>query len=176
MKSLALIPVGALLAQAVIAADTAAVKNAGSEFKVPRFSVDYMDRTVGPGTNFYEYADGNWARNNPVPADKARWAAFSELAERNTQLLHSILDDAAKSKDAPHTPRREVGDFYTSAMDTNRIEKLRFKPIAGDLKRVDKIKSVNDLIALVADWHKSGLGTLFRNGVGADAKNSSIYA
>ncbi len=176
MKSFASISLGALLAQSVIAADTAAVKSLANEPKIPRFSVDYMDRSVSPATNFYEYADGNWARNNPVPADKARWAAFTELAERNTYLLHSILEDAEKSTDAPHTPRREVGDFYASAMDTNRIEKLRFKPIEGELKRVDKVKSVDDLLALVADWHKEGLGTLFGSGVGADAKNSAIYA
>jgi putative endopeptidase len=176
MKKTIFIAFAVLAVRTTLAADVPAVSTFATEPRVPRFSVDYMDRSVSPATNFYLYADGAWLNNNPVPADKARWASFTELAERNSYLIHSILDEAAKSKDAPHTPRREVGDFYTSAMDTNRIEKLRFKPIAGDLKRVDKIKSVNDLIALVADWHKSGLGTLFRNGVSADAKNSSIYA
>ena len=64
--------------------------------KVPAFSVDYMDRSVCPATNFYQFADGQWLKDNPVPPDKSRWASFSELAERNWYLIHGILDDAAR--------------------------------------------------------------------------------
>jgi putative endopeptidase len=144
---------------------------------VPRFSIGYMDQSVSPGSDFYHYADGNWVKNNPVPADKSRWASFSELAERNWYLIHEILDSAAADKNAPlHSPRREVGDFFASAMDTNRIEKLGFKPIAGDLKRIDRVKSTKDLFALLADFHARGIGGIFGAGFGPDAKNSSIYA
>src|SRR5579884_2808911 len=54
--------------------------------KVPRFSIDYMDRSVNPAVDFYHFADGNWLKNNPVPEDKSRWAGFDELQERNWQL------------------------------------------------------------------------------------------
>ncbi len=145
---------------------------------VPSFSVAYMDRSVSPAADFYHYADGQWLKDNPVPADKSRWASFSELAERNWYLIHGILDDAAgRSASLPrHSPRREVGDFYASVMDTNRIEKLGTKPIAADLKRIDSLQSVKDLFALVADFHQRGIGGLFDAGVGPDAKNSAIYA
>ncbi|MFZ1799263.1 MAG: hypothetical protein WAU24_05310, partial [Chitinophagaceae bacterium] len=29
-----------------------------------------MDLSVKPGDNFYLYANGNWLKNNPVPASK----------------------------------------------------------------------------------------------------------
>src|SRR5690348_989732 len=32
--------------------------------KVPRFSVDYMDKSVAPDTDFFHFADGNWLKNN----------------------------------------------------------------------------------------------------------------
>ncbi|HWF19904.1 MAG TPA: M13 family peptidase, partial [Verrucomicrobiae bacterium] len=51
--------------------------------KVPRFSVDYMDRSVDPTVDFYHFANGNWLKQNPVPEDKSRWAGFDELQERN---------------------------------------------------------------------------------------------
>ncbi len=146
--------------------------------KVPAFSVDYMDRSVSPATNFYQFAAGQWLKDNPVPADKSRWASFSELAERNWYLIHEILVDAA-SHDAAlpsGSPTREVGDFFASAMDTNRIEKLGLKPIAADLKRIDRIKSAKDLFAVLADFHQRGIGGLFNASFGQDAKNSSIYA
>ena len=61
-------------------------------------------------------------------------------------------------------------------MDTNRLEKLGVKPIAADLKRINKLKSSKDFFALLADFHVRGIGGLFNIGFGPDAKNSSIYA
>src|SRR6267154_1746686 len=56
--------------------------------RVPRFSIEYMDKSVEPGADFYHYADGNWLKNNPVPPDKSRWGGFAELQERNWFLIH----------------------------------------------------------------------------------------
>jgi putative endopeptidase len=145
---------------------------------VPAFSIKYMDPTVNPGDDFFHYADGQWLKDNPVPPDKSRWASFSELAERNWYLIHDILDEAnQKAATLPaHSPRREVGDFFASVMDTNQIEKLGIAPIADDLKKVDVIQSTKDLFALLADFHQRGIGGLFGIGFGPDAKDSSVYA
>lgn len=161
----------------VVARGAEPAGDVGTPPPVPAFSLDYMDRSVAPGKDFYHFAVGAWVTNNPVPADKARWASFSELAERNWYLIHEILDNAETDTSSnAHSPRREVGDFFASAMDTNRIEKLGFKPITDDLKRIDRVKSTEDLFALVADFHRQGIGGLFNSGIGPDAKNSSIYA
>ena len=146
--------------------------------KVPALSVDYMDRSVSPSVDFYHYADGQWLKDNPVPPDKAHWASFTQLGERNWYLIHGILEEAAQQSASlpPHSPKREVGDFYASIMDTNRIESLGLSPIADDLKKIDGIQSTKDLIALVADFHQRGIGGMFSIGFGPDEKNSSIYA
>jgi putative endopeptidase len=146
--------------------------------RVPAFSVAYMDRSISPATNFYLFADGQWLKDNPVPPDKSRWASFSELAERNWYLIHDILNDAASQSPAPppDSPRREVGDFFASVMDTNRIEQLGLKPIAADLKEIDRIKTGKDLFAVLADFHQRGIGGMFDGGFGPDEKNTSIYA
>src|SRR3954447_27009495 len=62
--------------------------------KVPRFSTDYMDKTVEPAADFFHYANGTWVKNNPVPPDKSRWVSFSELEDRNWFLVHAILDSS----------------------------------------------------------------------------------
>jgi putative endopeptidase len=99
------------------------------------------------------------------------------LAERNWSLIHGILESATADTSADvHSPRREVGDFYASAMDTNRIERLRFEPISADLRRIDQVGSVQDLFGLLADFHERGEGGIFGQGFGPDAKHSSIYA
>ena len=146
--------------------------------RVPAFSTAYMDRSVNPSDDFYHFADGQWLKNNPVPADKSRWASFSELAERNWYLIHSILNDAEAQGSAlpAHSPRREVGDFFASIMDTNQIENLAIMPIAGDLKKINDIQSAQDFFAVLADFHQRDIDGLFGVGFGPDAKDSSIYA
>jgi len=143
---------------------------------VPRFSIEYMDRSVDPGVNFYRFAAGAWLKNNPVPADKSRWSGFEQLRERNWHLLHDILEASTDPKAPREAVRRQVGDFFASAMDTNRLEQLRFQPLARDLKRIAGLKSTKALFALLADFHERGIDGAFSAGVSPDAKNSSIYA
>ena len=79
---------------------------------VPRFSTSYMDRSVDPKSDFYQFATGAWRKNNPVPSDKSRWAGFDELQERNWWLIRGILMSAAAQTNAPAgSPLRQVGDF-----------------------------------------------------------------
>jgi putative endopeptidase len=145
--------------------------------RVPRFSIEYMDKSVDPGTDFFHYAAGNWIKANPVPADKSRWGAFDELGERNWFLIHEILDSLAAAADAQNgSPAQIVRGFYQSAMDTNRLEQLGFKPIEPDLKRIQDAKGLEEMVALVADLHQRGLGACFAASVRPDDKDSSVYA
>jgi putative endopeptidase len=136
-----------------------------------------MDRSVSPRTNFFQYANGTWVKNNPVPADKARWASFDELDNRNWHLVRALLDESAADTAAPaRTPRRLVGDFYASAMDTNRIDRLEFKPLRPDLEKLESIQGPDDAARIVADWHLRGISVCFGLYVGPDAKKSDTYA
>jgi putative endopeptidase len=144
--------------------------------RIPRFSIDYMDKAVDPASDFFHYAAGNWIKANPVPADKSRWGAFIELQERNWFLIHGILDATAANKDRSDATAQKVGDFFRSAMDTNRLEELGFKPILADLKRIDNLKDPKDLLSLLADFHQHGIRACFAEGVSPDAKNSAVYA
>jgi len=181
MKTLTLFPAlaGWVLAAACTApaSEPTATPSPAGPPKVPAFSVAYMDRTVAPAADFYRYAAGQWLKDNPVPSDKARWAAFTELAERNWYLIHTLLDTATADLAAPaHSPRHEVGAFFAAAMDTNRIEQLGLAPLAQELQQIDQLQSTTNLFALLADFHQRGIGGLFTVGFGADAKNSAIYA
>jgi putative endopeptidase len=135
-----------------------------------------MDKAVDPASDFFHYAAGNWIKANPVPADKSRWGAFIELQERNWFLIHGILDSTAANKDRTDATAQKVGDFFRSAMDTNRLEDLGFKPIQADLKRIEDLKESKDLLSLLADFHQHGVGACFAEGVSPDAKNSAVYA
>lgn len=145
--------------------------------KVPRFSVDYMDKSVDPSNDFYHFATGTWLKQNPVPADKSRWAGFDELQQRNWFLIHDLLNNAEPIHSAPATsPQRKVGDFFASAMNTNRINALGFKPLTRDFGRIAALNSTNDLMALLADLQLQDVNAMFGSDVSPDAKNSEVYA
>ncbi len=160
----------------VLAGSLAASENPEGAPRIPAFSVDYMDRSVSPGVDFYQYAEGDWVKNNPVPPDKARWGGFFELAERNWYLVHELLDKAVAAQGPEKSSERQVGDFYSSLMDTNRIEQQKFKPIAGMLRQIDQTKTKEDFFKLLAHLHEQGIHGVFTSGAGPDIKNSSIYA
>ncbi|MGD0718345.1 MAG: M13 family metallopeptidase [Thermoplasmata archaeon] len=145
--------------------------------RVPRFSVDYMDRSTDPATDFYRFAAGRWLDQNPVPPDQARWSAFDELRERNFQQVRGILVAAAASpRSSRSSPRLQVGDFFASALDGARRERAGFRPIERELGEIRTISSGRALIATLAGFHSQGIPGIFGTAVAADEKNSSIYA
>ena len=75
------------------------------------------DASVKPGDDFYRYANGHWVDTHQIPADRARWGTFDELAERaddNVRKLiqglpehaapESIEDDSALLSSYPREP------------------------------------------------------------------------
>ncbi len=142
---------------------------------VPRFSTNYMDRSVKPGADFYHYANGSWLKNNPIPPDKSRWGAFSELQQRNWFLIHQLLDAATNSTET-NSPERKVGDFYRSALDTQKREVLGLTPLKNELDAIAGLKTTGDLVKLLADLHRRGIDGFFSVYVSPDEKNSGIYA
>jgi putative endopeptidase len=150
---------------------------ATDEPRVPRFSTRYMDRSADPTTKFYDYATGTWRRENPTPADKAVWGASGELMDRNYRLIRQILEEAAAdNRAAAASPRRQVGDFFASALDVQRRDGLGLSPVRPLLDRVERTTDLAGLVPLLAELHDAGVYGLFQPFVYPDRNRSSVYA
>jgi putative endopeptidase len=140
---------------------------------IKSFDLSAIDKTADPCTDFYQYACGNWVKENPIPADQTRWArSFSLLQERNRYLLWQELDAASKS---PKTPlQKKYGDYYASCMNTPLIEQKGLAPLQPALDRIAALKDSRDLAPLIGDLAAQGSSApLFRFGIQQDDKDSS---
>ena len=134
-----------------------------------------MDQSVKPGEDFYKYANGNWLKNNPVPASKTRWSTFAVLSDEANNSLKILLEEAAKNPGKSRLAQM-VGDFYSSAMDSSAIEKSGYTPIKGELDRIGKINTLNEIINEIATLRVKGIASpLFGFFVGQDSKKVTQY-
>ena len=133
-----------------------------------------MDKTCKPCEDFYHYASGEWLAKNPVPPAYPSWGRFNELAERNRELLHQILEGAAANAAASSASNEQkIGDFYASCMDEKQTDAAGAKPLDAEIARIDAIRGTGELQAEVARLQGMGVRALFRFGSTQDAKNSS---
>ena len=136
------------------------------------FDINSIDKTVNPCDDFYQYACGNWRKNNPIPATESRWGTFNELGERNQYLLYKELEAASTH---PATPlQAKYGNYFAACMNTEAIDKLGAKPIEPELAKVDAFDDKKHLAQLdVALENMYGADFFYGVGVGQDQKDSS---
>src|SRR3546814_11737790 len=75
-----------------------------------------MNRTVAPGDDFYEYANGTWAKTTPIPADKSNYGMFTVLEDLSKKRTQEIL--AAAEKD----PKSKIGTALPRILDAAKVE------------------------------------------------------
>ena len=80
------------------------------------FDTAGMDRSVAPGDDFYEYADGNWVKTTAIPADRSSYSSFTTITEQAVRDTRAILDEAAAKRDADGDAKK-IGDYYAAFMD-----------------------------------------------------------
>ena len=149
-----------------VAAMTAAAQNVG----VNRAD---MNLNVSPGEDFFEYAGGNWMKNNPLKAEYSRYGVFDDLAENNREQLKELFADLAKTKHARGTVGQKVTDLYNQAMDSDRLNREGAAPLKQDLAEVAAFKK-SDLTRFIAHTHLTLGNPFFGVGVETDLKNSDM--
>jgi putative endopeptidase len=135
-----------------------------------------IDKKTKPANDFFQYANGNWIKNNPIPETESRWSAFNIVNERNNDLLKKVLEDAANTPAEPGSAKSKIGAFYRSAMNTEKLNTQKFDALRAYVKLIEGISNKDQLTEIIADMHMMGVGAAFGFEISQDIKNSSEYS
>jgi putative endopeptidase len=138
-------------------------------------ATQYIESSVRPQDDFFEYLNGKWLKNVEIPSDKSSWGSFMELRENTLPQLRGIIENVAKKSGAKGTDEQRIGDFYASFMDEARLEQLGATPLKGELDKIAALKDKSELPALLARLGKIGVGVPFDFGIHQDNKDSTKY-
>ncbi|MBU6204458.1 MAG: M13 family metallopeptidase [Bacteroidetes bacterium] len=138
------------------------------------FKPEDFDTTVAPGDNFFMHVNGSWIKNTPIPGTEARWGTFNEVDELRYAILKKLLDEAAADKNATaNSNRQKVGDFYTTGMDSVKLNEQALKGLTSYLDQINQIDSKAKLLSYLAASTTLGLNPVLGIYADQDAGNSS---
>ena len=137
--------------------------------------LENMDMTVKPGTDFYEYACGEWMRKNPLRPEFSSYGSFDVIVEENQKRIRGIIEGLAEQPQQKGSLGQKIGDLYALRMDSVRQNKEGVSPVMVDLKRVAAVKTTAELLTLMNQMNTEGVGfgELWGYGVGADMMAST---
>ena len=77
-----------------------------------------MNPAVQPGDDFFGYANGAWAKNTQIPADKSNYGMFTRLDDISRERTRVIIEEQAKD------PASKIGLAYNAFLDSAAIEAM----------------------------------------------------
>ena len=134
-----------------------------------------MDKSVKPGDDFFDYANGTWFKNAVIPADRTSTGSFQDLQILSEKRMKDIVAGLEAKPYAQLTDeQKKIRDLYDAFMDTAQIEKRGLAPAKKDLARFASLKTADDVARAMGDPAVPA-DSLFGTFINSDAKSPNQY-
>ena len=126
------------------------VPSATDPLPYPQEYLDNRDLSVKPGDSFFDYCNGTWLANNPIPADPTKnlgglYAASDKMNERVAQLKASVPD---------------IGKFYTLMDQIHDHSAASRSYIAAQKAKIQKPASKEEAYRAIGKMLLDGVNVL----------------
>jgi putative endopeptidase len=128
-------------------------------------AVDHIDRSVQPGDDFYDYANGAWIKRTVIPPDRSGVGVFTALSDLTNKRTAALIEEAAKSKapagsDSRKIAGRQIADLYNAYMDEAGIEAKGLAPLKPHLEAIAAIKDKHELAHALGETLRADVDAL----------------
>jgi endothelin-converting enzyme/putative endopeptidase len=128
-----------------------------------------LDRGAPACTDFFQFANGTWRADNPIPPSMVRWSRRWAAGETAKEQLKAILDEvAAKSSWTPGSVEQLIGDDYAACMDEARVDAQGLLPIRPLLAEIDGLKDTAGVQRMIGRLHELAINVPFGVASGSD--------
>jgi putative endopeptidase len=128
--------------------------------KTHGINVANMDRSVTPGDDFFDYANGSWIKRTEIPPDRGRVGVFNELADMSTARVRGLIEEAGKANARAGSDTRKIADLYASYMNEQLIESKGLSPLKPHLDAIAAIKDKKQLAHALGETLRADVDAL----------------
>ena len=165
------VTIGFAIALAFAGRDVAGQHQPGAPNTESGIDLSAMNRSANACDDFYQFACGGWITSHPLPADRATYGRFTEVDDRNNEVLRDILEKTPANEPEPDI--RKSADYYASCIDEKRIDARSMTPLSADLSRIATVTTRSRLAPVIAALHAKGVPVFFGFGSSPDFKDAS---
>ena len=142
--------------------------------RISGIDLEGMNADIRPQDDFYGYANGQWIAATEIPAEEIGWGSYMTLRKASLEQSKAIVEGLAESVDL-EGEEKKISDFYKAWMDEALVNEKGVEPLGMNLKKIEALKSHDDIISYFGSENQNGLDGPFNFYVGQDDKDSTRY-
>lgn len=115
--------------------------------------LSYMDKSIDPCENFYDFACGTFIKNTVLPKDKSSYNSVAQVKDIIIQRINEILSKEAEPNES--TALELTKKFFHTCVDTETLNKVGIDPMVELLNKYGGWPVItNDWDGTHWDWLK----------------------
>ncbi|XP_078665541.1 neprilysin-like isoform X1 [Branchiostoma floridae x Branchiostoma belcheri] len=143
--------------------------------------LEYMDPSINPCENFFEYACGGWLAKTEIPPDSGRFGTFNQLRDDLTANMRDVIEDTTLDKGVEVVEKART--LYRSCMDEGMLDDKGATPLTNLTTHLNGWPVIDDswnganwnLLDTLTKLMRYSNSLLMSMYVTADDKDSSVY-